>query len=182
MYFIIDFLLVDLSDYDKFGIAFPLGVFITLLAVALIFTVFFIYYKKAATSTLISKLLRKNATSEVAALTLDELKINTLPIRLLISGGGKISQLVIQVGKENLSYEEYNALTKKKGYKEEKTDFSTARFYLSPDMLAEAKTEVKYNTGTILQPIIIAVAILLLWVLLAIFTDDLLYLINSNIK
>ncbi len=177
-----DFITLDLSDYDKFGVAFPIGVFLTLLTLGIIVALFVIYFKNLYSTTLLSKLLRREAMSEESALTLAELKIDTTAIRNAITKGGRLGSMVKRVGEEKLTYEEFIALKKEKKYKEEKIDFESARFYLSAEKLPEIKTHIKYNTGTILQPIILSVVLIVIWVCLALFLDDLLYFINSSIK
>ena len=181
MNFIKDFILLDISDYENFGISFPLGIFITVFTVAMIACCFFISYQKMCVSEILQKLLRKNATDETSALTLKELRCDTAKARNTLRRGGKISHLVKTVGEEKMSYEEYVALSKKRGFKESKTDYDTARFYINEEMLSYAENEVKNNTPSWLHPVFISLALVAIWLALALFANDILTVINNSL-
>jgi len=182
MDFIIDFLSLDLQSFDKFGTSFPVGIFLTLLLLALAVSTFFINYHKMQNTEILQKLLRKNATSADTALTLKELRIDRPSIRQALTKGGKLTFIVKKQGDTPITYEEYMARKKKRGYKEEKTNFDTARFYIDPEQMKRAESEVYHGSSSWLQPIIITLILCGIWFLLAMFTDDILAFINSCIK
>ena len=180
MNFIKDFILLDIADYENFGISFPLGIFITVFTVALIISCFVIAYRKMRISEILQKLLRREATSEAAALTLAELRLDNKAVRNAFLRGGKITHIVKICGEEKMSYEEYVALSKKRGYKPAAIDFENARFYIDKDMLSYAEDEVINNTPSWLHPIFLSLALVAIWLLFAIFAEDILMLLNSS--
>ena len=69
MSFIKDFFLLNLSQFENFGIYFPIGAIITSFALALCITVFAVNYHKRYTATLLTQLIRHEAYDEASAKT-----------------------------------------------------------------------------------------------------------------
>ena len=87
--------------------------------------------------------------------------------------------MVKRAGACDVSYEEYVAESKKKGLKDEKIDFETARFYIAPDKLDRAKKTVETDSTTWFKPAILTAVFFAILILFALFSEELLTLLNN---
>ena len=176
------FLLLDLADFENLGVPFPIGLVLTGVILAIIIATFVINYRKLYTTHLLRQLIRHGATSEECAKTLSELRASSFAIRHALMRGGKLTYIVKMQGAEDQTYEEYVAKAKEKGYREERIDFSTARFYIPEDKLELAEKTLEHPTDGWLSPIIISVALVIFWFVAFKYTEVLLNLINGSSK
>ncbi len=183
MGFLKEFFFLNLSDYENIKISFPLGIFVLLLTVVMIAAVFVITHQRIGVTELLRQLIRREATSDACAKTLDELGIsNSLSVKFAFLSGGQIRKMVKIAGREEKTYEEYVAASKKRGFKEEKIDFSTARFYIDEEMIEKGKRIVSEGENSYIKPIIISVVLLALFFVFAAFSDEILEVVNSWLK
>jgi len=99
MNFIKDFVFLNLSQYENFGLSFPLGLFLILLSVGVCSISFYLNYYKSSTSALYKQLLRHEATCEANAKTLKELRLfDSLILRRSLSRGGELTSIVKRAG------------------------------------------------------------------------------------
>ena len=68
-----------------------------------------------------------------------------------------------------------------KGYKEEKIDFDTARFYISPDKKKEASTIVDKDTSSPIKPVLATLLAVALFACISIVLPDLLAYISNSL-
>jgi len=180
MKFIKDFFLLNLSQFENFGIDFPIGAIITSFLLALCIAVFIVNYHKRYTTTLLKQLIRHEAYDEARAKTLSELRINaSLGIRLALSRKGQLTYMVKRVGEKNQTYEEYIETSKKKGYKDEKINFDEARFHLDSERIDRAKRLVGSTNTEWWRPALMAIFIIAIWVIVALFLPNLLEALNN---
>ena len=130
---------INLKDYPSIGIDLYINQILLWFAIGIIVASFAISFNRTTINIILKKLLRRNALDEGAALTLGELGINSWRTRLLLSGSGQLRRLVGRVGEKNYSYDEFVKLNKEKKYKEEKVDFTTARFYLRAESMDRSR-------------------------------------------
>ena len=183
MGFLKDFFFLDLSNYENIGISFPLGLFLIILTVGIACALFVIHYNKMIMSIALKKLFRQKATDELSAKTLSDLGLNDVRgLKYSLSHSGQLSYMVKQSGVEEITYDEYMAKTKVKGYKEEKIDFTTARFYIAPDKADRAKKILEEDNSSWTKPIVLTVIMLAVLILFAILAPDILSAINSSLK
>ena len=177
-----NFFTLNLKDYSNIGINFPMGIFLIMLTVALIVAVFVINDYKSKTAELLKQMFRHEARDEESAKTLKALRIKSgLTIKHALSGEGRLKDLVRRVGEKKLTYEEYVALTKKRGYKEEKIDFESALFYLDEDNIQKAKRIYENDTSSIVRPILISIMLVAILVCLSFLVPELLTAINNSL-
>ncbi|MBE6643815.1 MAG: hypothetical protein E7612_00390 [Ruminococcaceae bacterium] len=184
MQIIKEFFFLNFSQYENFGINFPIGVFLILLCIVGCVSVFFLTYYRMFTRSLYSQILRHNATDEQSAKTLSELKLDkSFAIRSALSkSNGQITYIVKRAGQEELNYDEYVKKSSEKGYKAEKIDFSSAKFYIPADKIDKAKQLLENSDVSWIKAAIVSV-ILVGLLILSIFTmDDLLSFINGLVK
>jgi len=180
--YIKDFFLLNLDDYSNIGISFPIGIFLVALTVALSITAFIINNYKTKTAELLKQLFRHEATNEKNAKKLSSLRIkNSMTIRHALSGDGQLKELVRRVGEQKLTYEEYVALTKKRGYKEEKIDFDKALFYLDEENISRAKRIYETDNSSIVRPILLSVMLLAILVCCTLLVPELLSYLNDSL-
>lgn len=175
MSFIKDFFLLNFDQFENFGFSFPIGVFLTSMAAAFCVAVFIINYHKRYTTQLLTQLLRHEALDEASAKTLSALRINkSFGIKSALSRKGQLTYMVRRVGESKQTYEEFLAETKKRGYKEEKIDFENACFYIDPEKTDRAKRLVETTNTEWWRPALMAIFIVAIWVILALFLPGLL--------
>ncbi len=178
-----EFIFLNLADYEGIAIPFPIGAVLLCVVVSMIAFMFIYNYRRSHVITLYKRLIRFDAISDESAMTLCDLYLDSSRvIRTALSGSGEITSIVKRVGEAKMSYEEYVAATKKKGYKPEKIDFSEAKFYISPDVLGRAKGIVAKSEPSIWKPIIFSVVLIGVLVLAIFFLPDLLSAISRALE
>lgn len=183
MGFLKDFFFLDLSDYENFGMSFPLGLFLILLTIGISSALFVINYNKMIMATALKKLLRHKATDELSAKTLSDLGLDGVKkLKHALSHSGQLSYIVKRVGAEEITYDEYLSKSKEKGFKEEKIDFSTEKFYISPDKIDRAKKILEEDNSSFTKPIVLTAVMVAVLILFAILAPDVLSAINSSLE
>ena len=173
-----DFFLLNLKDYTDSQFPLPIGATLTVMLIALCAVFFVITYRKRYTVALLRALIRKKATCEDDAKTLAELKLHENgAIKRALSRSGQLTYIVKRAGENKESYEEYIKKTKEKGYREEKTDFDSARYYINEERMELAKSIIEKTNTSWWIPAICSVFCLAVLVLCIIFLPDLLSLL-----
>lgn len=178
-----DFFLLNLNDYSNININFPIIIFLFAFAISLSIVFFIINARAMRSVNLVKQLLRHEAHDEKSAKTLRELKIKEdfLMRNMLSQKTGRLASIVCRVGDTRMTYEEYMKLVKGKNYKEERIDFSTARFFVSKEREELAKRMIDRDNSSILKPILISIFVFAVVACLALITPDLLSYINRSI-
>lgn len=176
-----DFFFLNLKDYPNIGIDFEINVFLLVLTLALCVSFFFVNHHRSMMQTIVKQLTRHEATDEDSAKTLTELGLGrAFVLKWALSRPGLLTRIIGRVGEKSYTYEEYVALSKKKGgLKEEKIDFNEARFYIRESGAERAKLILE-NYGTSLpRAILYCVLFLVLYVCIALSMPEILSLIDS---
>ena len=183
MEFIRNFIFLNLSQYENFGVDFPIGLFLVLLMAGICLASFYLNFYKSQTTALYRQLLRHEATSEEGAKTLGELRLSASRLlRLALSRGGELTSIVKRLGEIKPTYEEYIEKSSKRGYKPEKINFKEARFYIEEGKADKAKRLIEHSSPALWKPILLTAALAVLLILMALFLPDLLSLINKTVK
>lgn len=183
MDFIKDFLKLNLSEFENFGINFPIGIFITLFTVTMCVAIFVYNYKKSYTASLLKQLIRHNATDEQSAKTLKELHLDNIwAIKLALSGSGQLTYMVKAAGGKKTSYEEYVAQSRVRGFKDKKINFDEAKFYIPSDRTDKAKRTLESSNTEWWRPALISILLITTLMILALFLPEILKAINSYVK
>lgn len=182
MDFIKDFLSLNLSQYENFGVNFPIGAFLSIFSLAMCVAFFIYNYQKRYTALILKQLLRHSATSAETAKTLKDLHLeNNFYLKSALSGSGQLSHLVKSAENLKPTYEEYISNAKKRGFKEAKINFDNARFYISEEQMSRVKRIVETNNTEWWRPVLFSAILILLLVILSIFLPDILQAINSSV-
>lgn len=176
-----DFFFLNLNNYDNLKISFPIGAFLIAVALASCAAVFAMTFYERTNASICKQLMRHNAIDGEKGKTLKELRLDTRAVRAALSRSGQITHIVKRVGESAPTYEEYVENMKKKGYKPEKIDFETARFYIAADKIDTAKKILYRTNHQWWKPAAISVGIIAVLVLLMIFLPDILSSINKSI-
>lgn len=183
MDFIKDFLSLNLSQFENFGMSFPIGAFLMIFSLAMCVAFFIYNYKKRSAALILKQLIRHNATSGETAKTLKDLHLEkNFYLKSALSGGGQLSHLVKSAEDLKPTYEEYILNSKKRGYKEKKIDFDEAKFYISEEQINKAKRIVETSNTELWRPILFSAVMILLLVILMIFLPEILQAINSSVE
>ena len=175
------YFLVNLNDYPNIGIDLEISKILFCLLVGLIIATVIIGYRRFAMITIIKKLMRHEIYSESDAKTLTELNIDSFGTRLSLKGKGRLSGIVKRAGEKEYTYEEYSALIKSKDFKEEKIDFSEAKFYLNKDNLIEAQKVLDVPTPSIINTSLFCVFLIAVYICIILIIPEILSLINNLI-
>lgn len=152
-----------------------INIILYVMAIALCITIFWVSFHKNYTVRTLKQLLRRNALSEDSAKTLSELRLSeSKAIKRALSRRSQLSDMVKRVGEKKLSYEEYMALSKKKGLTKEKIDFADAKFYIPEDKIDRARRISEKENPSLLRNILICVFIIALFFTLSLFMEDIL--------
>ncbi len=174
------YFLINLKDYPALGIDLEINKILLFVAIGAMLAFIFVGYIRAGVATALKALLRREAIDEDSARTLDELRINTLSVRLALRNlGGKTASVIARVGDKKYTYEEYMELSKKKGFKEEKTDLSTARFYIKEGKRDAAKAIYDRFDSPVLHTVLACVLLVALYSCMFFCMPGILNLVNS---
>ena len=170
---------LNLKDYPNIGVDIYINQVILIFTVGIIIASFLINYNRTGINLIVKRMLRKKALTSDSALTLDELGVNSFRTRSLLLGSGQLKKLVGRVGEETLSYEEYIKLTRNKKYKEERLDFTSARFYLREEMIGRSRHIVEVGTTSMLNAVLFAILLISVYICLSLLMPDILNFINN---
>ncbi len=177
-----EFFFLNLNQYESFGINFPIGILIIMMSVVLCCAAFIINYQKLFTLNLLKQLTRHNATDEKSAKTLSELHLeNSLGLKYSLSSSNSLKSMVKRVGEKTPTYEEYVENSKKKGYKEEKIDFDTARFYINKESLGRVQRIMETSNPAWWRPALMSLFVIALAAIITVFLPELLEWINDYV-
>ena len=87
--------------------------------------------------------------------------------------------MVARVGEKKMSYEEFIALTKKKGYKEEKLGLDTALFYIREEGRDRAKRVLDIGASSPLTTALFCLLLVAVFICLAMLMPGILSALNS---
>lgn len=180
--FIDKYFFLNLKDFPNIAIDLEINKVIFSIALGLILASFIINLNRGAAKSLITKLTRHSAYSEDGAKTLEELKINPLIVKYLLSSNKRLSGIVRRVGEKTYTYEEYVSMTSKRGYKEEKVDFSSARFYIAEQKRDEASEILNMRDTSVISSILFALLILSVSVCIILLMPSILPFIDALLK
>lgn len=175
------YLHINLKDYANIGIDLEINKLLLAFTVGVIIASLAINFNQTGINVTVKKLLRKHATDEASALTLNQLGINTMRIRLLLSSSGQLKRLVARVGEPTYTYEEFVKLNKEKKYKEEKIDFTAARFYLREESIGRSRHIVEVGHTSMLNTVLFSVLVFAIFVCLSLLMPEILTFINNMI-
>ena len=173
-YLFLKYVFLNFNDYKNLGFNFPIGIILILLAIVLPAAFFFINQRKNTVTLCVKQLIRHGAVGETSAKSLSSLRLDkSKSLKHMLLSSGRLSSMVKIAGYEKPSYEEYS--------KELKSNLNEAEIYLSEDKIKEAEAIVSTGTSSIIKPILISVATVIILAALFICMPELLDLINSSI-
>ena len=179
MKFLKDFFFLNLSDYENLKVSFPIGAFIIAVCIASCAAVFAMTYYKRTNNAICKQLMRHGAIGEEKAKTLKDLRLSdSRAVKSALSKSGQITYIVKRVGESAETYEQYIENMKKRGYKPEKIDFESAKFYIAEERVDDAKKIVYAANHPWWKPAMISVGLVAVLILLALFLPDILAKIN----
>ena len=174
-----NYFLVNLKDYPALGFDFPITAVLCCFVIALIFTTIVVNYKRRKIEEIISALTRHNAFSEDSAKTLSELNLNPKAFARILSFEGQLTKMVSRVGETKLSYEEFMALSKTKGIKEENPDIESSRFYINEESKARAQRVLEMGSTSLLNTILFCLFLVAVFFCLALLMPGILSVVNT---
>ena len=173
------YFLINLSDYPNIGIDLPITQVLLGLVLGAVIGSLIINLLRSGMHNTVKALIRYEAKDEQSAKTLEEMRINTFSVRASLSSGGRLMKLISWVGRKEYSYEEYVALQKEKGFKDEKPDFKTARLYLTEPDSDEVRAIYERSGSSLLHTVLFSVFLVAIFLCLTFLMPDILSFING---
>ena len=190
------YFLINLKDYSNIGLDLEINKILFCILVGAVLAIAIIGYRKVGICRVLKSLLRHESRDEESAKTLDELKINSLCVRIALSATeGRLAKIISRVGATSYTYEQYIASIKKNKSKpsdgetggavkdaqiiDDKIDFSTARFFISADKTEEAKSVYDRSDSPTLHTVLTCVLLVSLYICLLFAMPGILELVNS---
>ena len=174
---------INLKDYSAIGIDLEINKILFFFTVGAILAFVFVGYIRTGIAVALKALLRREAISEESALTLDEMRINTPAVRLALKKiSGRLATVIACAGEKKYTYEEYLEISKKKGYKEEKTDLKSARFYIREGKKDEAKAIYDRYDSPVFHTVLSCILLIALYTCLLFAMPGILDLLNSALS
>ena len=183
MDYIMDFLELNLSDFENFGINFPIGAFLVFFTAAMCVASFIYNNKKRYTVSMLKQLTRHNATDAENAKTLKELHLERVwSLKNALSGSGQLTYIVKTANEQKMDFEEYTAQSKKRGFKSKKINFDEAKFYIPSEKMNKAKSIIQGSSTEWWRPALVSVFLIAALAILSVFLPNILQTINSSVK
>ena len=179
---VIRFISVDLSDYKNIGIKLDIGILILFLFAAFVVVTAFMSYRRYQLINVLTKLIRHDAIGEENAKNLTSFGVKAQTVVAVMKSGGQYTRIFGVKGKKAYTYEEYSALIRQKGFKEEKTDYKTAEIYIKPESMPLVKRLQNSPPPTLVSTVIYCVIIVAVYLVLAYFLPDIVSYINDTLK
>lgn len=199
--YINDYLSVNLADYENIGVNFEISKFLLIVLIGLCISFFVIDWHRGYMLLTVKKLFRHEALDEASAKTLGELGLDrSFSVRWALSHETRLSKIVKRVGEIEYTYEEYVELEKslknrKKNKAEaaknadevdtrtqgEKWDFATARFYVNPKRISEAREIEQNYSASVIKTSLFSLMFVIIFVGITLIMPELLSFINSSI-
>lgn len=174
---------LNVNDYITDGPDMKINLFMLAITLGICLGTVIMGIYKHYTVLILKQLIRHEAKDDDGAKTLAELRLSDKRIlKYFLSHKGQLTDMVGRVGEKVYTYEELTALQKQKGYKEEKIDFSEARFFIRPDKSDRASHVYESDNTSFLRIVLFCVLFIAVYVCLALLMPSILKLINSIIK
>ncbi len=176
-----DFFFLNLNSYENIGINFYINIFLLVLTLALSVAFFAVNIHRQTTQLIVMQLVRNKANGEESAKTLTELgMMKSFFVRWTITRSSVLRGVVARVGEVSYTYDEYVALTKKKGgFKEEKIDLETAKFYIKSEGADRAQQIIETYGTSMVRCVLYCVFFLAIYICLSLCMPEILSLING---
>ena len=143
--------LVNFADYANLGFNLPINIVLLVFFAGMCIGLVALDFSRKYMRLPVRQLLRHEAVGKEKAVTLSKVGLgNSRIVRFFLLGSGHLTRIVKRVGSTEYTYEEYVALQKQKKLKREKIDFTTAEFYIAPEMLDRANSiNNNYRTSAV---------------------------------
>ena len=173
------YFLINLNSYPNINIDLEINVLLFYFLIGILAAIIFVNYKRAKTQNILKALTRHKAFDEKSAKTLLELGIDTNMARRMLNGEGQLAKTVARVGEKTYTYDEYVAMTKTKGYKEEKIDFNSAKFFIRENQKDNAIKIVNTGNYSPLNTALLCLFIVAIYICIALLMPAILSFISS---
>ena len=175
-----DIITLNVKDYLSGGPDLKINLFMLAITLGICIGTVIMGIYKCATAALLKQLIRHEAIGEKNAKTLLEMRLlERKLIKFYLSRGGQLTLLVGRVGEKTYTYEEMVALQKKKEYKEEKIDFSTAAFFIREQKEDRARHVYENENASPIRIALYCVLFIALYFCLAMLMPAILNLIEG---
>ena len=99
----------------------------------------------------------------------------------MLTQSGELTSIVKRVGAPTYSYDEYVKLSKTRGFKEEKIDFSTTRFFICDSGRDRARGLYEREAPSLARPIMLCVMLFVFLACLSFLVPELLTWLNQSL-
>ncbi len=196
--YIEDYLSINLADYENIGMDFEISKFLLVVLIGLCISFFVIDWHRGYMLLTVKKLFRHEALDEDSAKTLGELGLDgSFSVKWALSQETRLAKIVKRVGAKEYTYEEYIEIQKQNKQRkkekaqnggkdvasadDEKLDFKTARFYVNPQRMSEARDIEQNYSSSVIKTAVFCFMFVIIFVCITLIMPELLSFINSSI-
>lgn len=173
---------VNFADYANLGYDLPINIVLLIFFAGMCIGLVALDFSRKYIRLTVRQLLRHEAIGADNAVTLSKIGLGESRIvKRFLLGSGHLSRIVKRVGDAEYSYEEYVALQKAKKLKREKIDFSTAEFYIVPEMLDRANSISNNYRTSLIKTVLACLFLAALYICLMLAMPELLSLLNNMV-
>ena len=169
---------INLKDYSNIGLDFEINKLLLAFLVAIIVSIVAISVIKSAMYTIIKALKRHEATSEENAKTLNELGLDSFIYKSMLKSNSQLKHVVEITGQTKYTYEEYSALIKKRGFKDE-IDFNEAKIYIKNTEKKSVGKIFDMKKPTVIETLLLCLLMVAISACLMFFMPRILLTINN---
>jgi ABC-type dipeptide/oligopeptide/nickel transport system permease component len=169
---------INLKDYYNIGLDLDINKLLLAFLVAIIAAIIAISIIKSAMYTIIRTLMRHEANCEDNAKTLAELGLDKPIYKSMLKSNSQLGRIIEIVGKTEYTYEEYSALIKKRGFKDD-INFEEAKLYIKEDARDDAGKIFDMKKPTVIETVLLCILMVAISACLMFFMPTILTLINN---
>ncbi len=171
---------VNFADYPNLGFDLPINIVLLIFFAGMCIGLLALDFSRKYMRLTVRQLLRHDAVGADKAVPLSKVGLaDSRIVKMFLSGSGHLCRIVKRVGNKEYTYEEYVALQKAKKLKREKIDFSTAEFYIAPEMLDRANNISNNYRTSLVKTALACVFLAALYICLMLAMPELLTLLNN---
>ena len=169
---------INLKDYSNIGLDFEINKLLLAFLIAIIASIIAVSIIRSAMHTIIKALTRHEATSEENAKTLKEIGLDSFIYKKILKSNSQLRRVVAITGETKYTYEEYSALIKKRGFKDE-IDFNEAKIYIKDNEKKGAGKIFDMKKPTLVETVLLCLLMVAISVCLMLFMPTILLTVNN---
>ena len=169
---------INLKNYHNIGLDLEINKLLFAFLVATVVAIIAISVIRSTMYTVIKALMRHEAKDEESAKTLGELGLCSFRYKNALKSNSQLRRAVEISGQKKYTYDEYVALSKEKGFKDE-INFDEAKIYIKEQEKTSASRIFEMKKPSIVETVLLCLLVTALTVCVMLFMPTILMTINN---